>query len=142
MSSEITLPPPRATLAGCMWLPRIITKARLLQNRALPSEYEARFCHSTGVDAQFLHFFALTKEDVLLASRGNDEQVASWFRELASPRPSIISEWNYLAQNLGRPGFPMADRLPVALSTTYRHLNPSKISSVFEALEADESTSS
>jgi hypothetical protein len=142
MSFEITLPAPRATLAGCMWLPRIIAKARLLQNGALPSEYEARFCHPTGVDAQFLNFFALTKEDVLLASRGNDEQVASWFRDLASPRPSIISEWNYLAEHLGRPGFPMADRLPVALSTIYKHLDPSKINSVFEALEADEFTSS
>jgi hypothetical protein len=140
--ADITMPPAKPMSVIAKDMRRIITKARLLQNGALPSEYEARFCHSTGVDAQFLHFFALTKEDVLLASRGNDEQVASWFRELASPRPSIISEWNYLAQNLGRPGFPMADRLPVALSTIYKHLNPSKISSVFEALEANESTSS
>ena len=64
----ITLPPPRATLAGCMWLPRIIAKARLLQSGALPSEYETRFCHPTGVDAQFLKFFGLEKEDILSAA--------------------------------------------------------------------------
>ena len=134
----ITLPPPRATLAGCMWLPRIIAKARLLQSGALPSEYETRFCHPTGVDAQFLKFFGLEKEDILSAACGNDDQVGAWFGEITARRPSMISEWNHLAQNLGKPGFPMAERLPIALSTAYQHLDPSKISSVFEALEADE----
>ena len=122
-----------------MWLPRIIAKARLIQSGALPSEYEVRFCHPTGVNAQFLSFFGLKKEDALSASRGNDDEVGSWFGELTAQRPSIISEWNFLAENLGRPGFPMAERLPVALSTVYKHLDPSKITSVFEALEADES---
>jgi hypothetical protein len=122
-----------------MWLPRIIAKARLLQSGALPSEYEARFCHPAGVDAQFLNFFGLKKEDVILASRGSDDQVASWFGALTARRPAMISEWNHLAENFGRPGFPIAERLPVALSTVYRHLDASKISSVFEAIEADES---
>ena len=135
----ITLPPPRATLVGCMWLPRIIAKARLLQSGTLPSEYGARFCHPTGVDAQFLNFFGLEREDILSASRRNDDEIGSWFRELTAHRPSMVSEWNHLAENLGRPGFPMSERLPDALSTVYKHLDPSKISSVFEALEADES---
>ena len=134
----IALPPPRTTLAGCMWLPRIIAKARLIQSGALPAEYETRFCSPTGVDAQFLSFFGLKKEDVLSASRGNDDEVGFWFGELTAQRPSIISEWNSLAENLGRPRFPMAERLPVALSTVYAHLDRSKITSVFEALEADE----
>jgi hypothetical protein len=122
-----------------MWLPRIVAKARLLESGALPAEYAARFCHPTGVDARFLNFFGLKKEDVLLASRGNDDHVCSWFGEITAQRPSIISEWNHLAENLGRPGFPIAERLPIALSTVYKHLDPSKISSVFAALEADES---
>lgn len=122
-----------------MWLPRIITKARLLESGTLPSEYEARFCHSTGVDAQFLKFFGLEKEEILAVSRQEDDQVASWFFGITSEHPSMISEWNHLAENLGRPGFPMAERLPVALSTTYNHLDPATISSVFEAIEADES---
>jgi hypothetical protein len=57
----INLPSPRATLGGCMWLPRIIAKARLLESGALPAEYADRFCHPTGVDAQFLRFFELNR---------------------------------------------------------------------------------
>ena len=132
------LPTPRATLGGCMWLPRIIAKAKLIESGALPAEYAARFCHPTGVDAQFLAFFELEKEDVARASRGTDEQVASWFAKLTAANPSLIERWNELAQNLGRPGFPMAERLPIALATTYKHLEPSKFSSVFEVIEADE----
>jgi Domain of unknown function (DUF5069) len=132
------LPTPRATLGGCMWLPRIIAKARLIESGALPAEYAARFCHPTGVDAQFLTFFELEKKDVVRASRGTDEQVASWFGKLTAAGPSLIERWNELAQNLGRPGFPMAERLPIALATTYQHLEPSKFSSVFEVIEADE----
>jgi Domain of unknown function (DUF5069) len=134
----INLPSPRATLGGCMWLPRIIAKARLLESGALPAEYADRFCHPTGVDAQFLRFFELKQEDVKRASRGTDEQVASWFGKLPAAGPSLISQWNEVASNLGRPGFPMAERLPVALATTYKHLEPSKFSSVFEVIEADE----
>ena len=51
-----------------MWLPRIIAKARLLESGALPAEYADRFCHPTGVDAQFLRFFELKQEDVSRAS--------------------------------------------------------------------------
>ena len=121
-----------------MWLPRIIAKARLIDSGALPAEYAARFCHPTGVDAQFLRFFGLAKEDIIRASRGTDEQVVSWFGNLTTAQASRIAEWNALALNLGRPGFPMAERLPIALATTYQHLDPSKFSSVFEVIEADE----
>ena len=132
------LPPPRALLAGCMWLPRIIAKAKLLQSGALPPDYAARFCHLTGVDGQFVSFFGLTKSDILAAARLTDDAVALWFKEFAASRPGIISQWNELALNLGKTGFPMAERLPVALATFYQNLDPAKISSVFEAIEADE----
>ena len=89
-------------------------------------------------NAQFLRFFGLHREDVLRASRGTDEQVAAWFEAVTVLHPSLVSQWNNLAQNLGRPGFPMAERLPIALATTYQHLLPSKFSSVFEVIEADE----
>ena len=134
----INLPSPRASLGGCMWLPRIIAKARLLESGALPTEYADRFCHPTGVDAQFLRFFELQQQDINRASRGTDEQVASWFGKLTASRPSLIAQWNELAQNLGRSGFPMAERLPIALATTYKHLQSSKFSSVFEVIESDE----
>jgi Domain of unknown function (DUF5069) len=132
------LPMPRATLLGCMWLPRIIAKARLSESGALPPDYADRFCHPTGVDAHFLQFFGLQKEDIINVARGTDEQVASWFHSLTAGFPALIPDWNHLAQNLGRAGFPMAERLPIALATTYKHLESSKFSSVFEVIEADE----
>lgn len=134
----MSLPPPRAALAGCVWLPRILAKARRLEKGSLPPEYAARFCGANGVDEQFLHFFSLTREDILSAVALNDSAVVEWFLALPSAGPDRVAEWNHLAVNLGRPGFPMAERLPVALSTTYRHLDASGLSSVFEALEEDE----
>ena len=122
-----------------MWLPRILQKGRLILEGTLPAEYAERFCHATGVDSQFLDFFGLTKGDILDAAKLSDDGVAKWFVRLATPVK--IAEWNHVAENLGRPGFPMAERLPVALSTTYRHLDASSITSVFEALEADEKIS-
>jgi hypothetical protein len=58
------IPLPRDRLAGCVWLPRILAKARMLKTGNLPPEYEARFCHPTGVDGLFLPHFALTQEEI------------------------------------------------------------------------------
>lgn len=131
------LPGPRTQLAKCVWLPRIIAKARALARGELPPAYQMPFCHQLGVDGQFLSHFGLTREDIVRAAEGSDEEVASWF----SSRPGAaerIRAWNHLAVNLGRPGFPMAERLPTALSTTYKNVDPTTVSSVFEILEADE----
>lgn len=122
-----------------MWLPRILQKGRQICDASLPPEYAERFCHPTGVDNQFLTFFSLTKDDILDAAKLSHGEASQWFARQASPVK--IAEWNRLAENLGRPGFPMAERLPVALSTTYRHLDASKITSVFDALEADDKIS-
>jgi hypothetical protein len=132
------LPPPKAELAGCMWLPRIIAKARLLAAGRLPPDYENRFCHPSGVDGQFLGFFGLSRDEVALLASRPDEEIARWFTSREPGRPEKIQEWNRLAVNLGRPGFPMADRMPVAMSTTYKHLAHLKYEAVFEVLEADE----
>jgi hypothetical protein len=70
------LPPPTETLAGAVWLPRILAKARLLQRGVLPPDYEARFCHPNGVDGQFLSHFDLSREEVLSAAKLSDEEVA------------------------------------------------------------------
>ena len=43
-----------------------------------------------------------------------------------------------VAINLGRPGYPMAERFPVALATTYKHVDSHGLTTVFEVLEADE----
>lgn len=130
------LPGPRETLAGCVWLPRILAKARRLKAGDLPPEYEARFCHANGVDGLFLVHFGLTREDVLGAAALADAEVARWFQ--AGNRSERIAEWNRVAVNLGRPGFPMADRLAAGLATSYKHLDPKGLTTVFEVLEADE----
>jgi len=135
------LPSPREKLAGCVWLPRILTKARLTKSGALEAEYASRFCHPTGVDGQFISFFRLTKEDLLEACGGTDEEVATWFTSRKAGSASRIQEWNHVATNLGRPGFPMAERLPVALATAYGHLKDRHLETVFEVLDADEERS-
>ena len=65
-----------------------------------------------------------------------DVEVTAWF--LSRYRPEVIQEWNRIAVNMGRPGFPLAERLPVALATSYRHVNPEGITTIFEVLTADE----
>lgn len=132
------LPSPRAQWAGCIWLPRIIAKARLAKHDALEPEYAARFCHPTGVDGQFIGFFRLTKEELLAVCDSSDADIASWFRSLEAASEARIAEWNHIAVNLGRPGFPLAERLPIGLATTYKHLSGRKLETVFEVLEADE----
>jgi hypothetical protein len=130
------IPSPRETLAGCIWLPRILAKARLFKSGELPPEYAARFGHPGGVDGQFLNYFGLAREDMLAAADLPDDKVVAWFQSRYNT--DRIVEWNRIAVNLGRPGFPMAERLPVALATTYKHVNPEGITTVFEVLEADE----
>ena len=115
-----------------------MAKARLIKAGKLTPEYADRFCHPTGTDGQFLAFFKLAQEQVVAAADLNDEELARWFLDLPAAGGHRTAEWNHLAQNLGRPGFPMADRLPVALATTYRHLADKKLLTVFEILEADE----
>lgn len=133
----MNLPRPTDRLAGCVWLPRIIAKARLLAAGALPDDYVKRFCHASGVDGQFLRFFKLTKEDIVAQSRFGDDEVATWF--LSSPdRQGRVAEWNHLAVNLGRAGYPMAERFPIAVATIYKHLADRKLETVFAVLEADE----
>jgi hypothetical protein len=135
----MALPNPSDQLAGCVWLPRILAKARRLKRGTLPPDYEARFCHAGGVDGQFLSHFGLTREDMLQAADYTDAEAVAWF--LSHHRPETIQKWNHIAVNLGRPGFPLAERLPVALATVYKHVDPRGITSVFEALEADEKLS-
>jgi len=134
------IPSPRESLAGCVWLPRILAKARQLQNGALPPDYAARFCDPTGVDGQFLAHFTLTRDDVVRLARLPDAEVAAWF--LACNGAGRIEEWNRVALNLGRPGFPMAERFPVAASTSYKHVYAPGMTTVFELLEADDKSSS
>jgi hypothetical protein len=133
------LPRPSEKLAGCVWLPRILGKARALQGGTLPPEYAANFCHPKAVDGLFLAHFGLSREDILSAATGENDAVAKWF--LSRTTPEHVDAWNQTALNLGRPGYPMADRLASALATTYKNVAGRGLATVFEVLEADEAES-
>ena len=135
------LPAPRDQLGGCIWLPRILAKARMLQRGELPAEYEARFCQPTGVDGQFLSHFGLSREELLAVAGLPDQQVIEWFRSRTTGSREQIESWNHIAQNLGRPGYPMAERFPIAKATAYSHIDSRNMTTVFEVLEADETVS-
>lgn len=132
------LPAPHDRLADCIWLPRIVAKARCFLRGELPPEYEARFGHPTGVDGQFLGWFGLTRETLLGIVPQDDAGVITRFLALPGNGPAKIAEWNHVAVNLGRPGFPMEERLPVALATSYAHLAHLGIDNVLDVLAADE----
>lgn len=132
------LPPPEARIADCVFLPRIIAKARALKAGLLPHEYAERFGAPDAVDGLFLKFFSLRADQIVEAAELDDAAVAQWFTALPTGTAARISKWNHTALNLGRPGFPMAERLPVALSTKYRHLAGRGIKTIFEMLNADE----
>src|SRR5262245_23220156 len=57
---EMKLPSPAATLAGCVFLPRIIAKARAIKTGVLPEEYAVRFGAPDSIDGLFLAFFDLS----------------------------------------------------------------------------------
>lgn len=134
----MTLPSPEAALAGCVFLPRIIAKARALEAGVLPPEYAQRFGAPDSVDGLFLGFFGLRAEQIVAAAKRSDASVEQWFGSVPDATAQRIQQWNHTALNLGRPGFPMADRLPVALRTKYRHLAGREIETIFEMLKADE----
>ncbi|MGC4016927.1 MAG: DUF5069 domain-containing protein [Luteolibacter sp.] len=130
------LPSPYFTLAGCVWLPRILAKARLFAAGELPEDYAARFGHPTGVDGQFLNWFGLGRDEIVSAAAGTDLEVEEWFQVRFDNER--IANWNHVALNLGRPGFPMEERLPVAKATSYSHLDTTGVETVFEVLALDE----
>jgi hypothetical protein len=134
------LPPPEASLAGCVYLPRIIAKARALKAGVLPEEYAVRFGTADSVDGLFLAYFDLSAKQITEAAELSDASVEQWFAMVPSAGVQRVKEWNHKAVNFGRPGFPMAERLPIALSTKYRHLANRGIETIFEMLNADERT--
>lgn len=132
------LPSPYDKLANCVWLPRMLAKARLFERGQLPTEYAARFGNTGGVDSQFLAFFDIGEHELQEASALSDEQAEVWFASRVASSEARIREWNEIAVNLGRPGYPLADRFPVALQTTYRHIADQRPATIFEALVLDE----
>ena len=137
----MNIPAPKERLADCIWLPRILAKARMLERGELPAAYAERFCHPTGVDTIFLNYFHLTPDDIVTAAGKDDATVVAWFRSRPEGAPERIAKWNDTAVNLGRPGYPLAERFPVARETTYKHIDSRGMTTVFELLEADDKVS-
>ncbi len=136
--SVLKLPAPREKLAGCMWLPRIVAKARLLVAGKLPDDYVKRFGHVSGVDGYFLTHFRLTRDEIVAMASQPDAEIAGWFASRADGGEKRTAEWNHLAVNLGRAGFPLAERFPIAKTTIYKHVAQDSHATIFELLEADE----
>ena len=135
---SVPVPPPRTRLADCVWLPRILKKARLFREGLLPPEYAARFGVVDGVDRVFLTHFSLASDDILAVAPLADAEVITWFTTLASATPARIAEWNHIADNLGKPGFPLEARFPVGLATTYAHLAHRRPENILLMIEMDE----
>lgn len=137
---NLKIPAPRQKLAGCVWLPRILAKAKLLAEGKLPPEYAERFCHPTGIDQQFLNHLELTREQVVALAKLSQNEAVEAFLAAIHQDLQRIDRWNQVAENLGRKGFPLEERFPVALATTYKHLAATRqsFSTVFEVIEADE----
>lgn len=133
--AERRLPDPRERLAGCLWLPRVIAKARLVRAGGLPADYSERFCHPTSIDGQFLSFFGISREALLGVADATDAGVATWFTGLPAATPQRIAEWNRLAGNLGEPGLPLREPLPRAKAVAYRDVETEEIETVFELLQ-------
>lgn len=131
-------PRPADQLAGCVWLPRILGKARLIQQGSLPQSYVERFCHPSGVDGLFLAHFGLTKEEIVTIANESDEKAAAWFLSRIPNSTEQIASWNHVSLNFGKPGFPLADRLPMALTTKYQRVANRGLTTIFEVLEADD----
>jgi len=134
------LPLPRAQLAGCLWLPRFLAKARLHLAGKLEPAYARAFCAPTGVDGNFLRFFQLEQADVLagISASADDTAFVTWFRRQPGVSAEKIAAWNEIAVNLGRSGYPMEEHFQRALRTAYAHLTAKKPETVFAVLELDE----
>lgn len=133
---------PTALLAGCVWLPRFIDKARHHLAGTLGEEYIRPFCHPLATDGVFLAHFGLAKEEIIAVirdSQGDDAVVERWFLSRPSHTPERIAAWNELAPNIGKEGFPMRRGFLWALRHYYAGTAPDpRVDSVFTAIAFDE----
>ena len=113
----------------------------MLQRGELPADYAERFCHPTGVDSIFLNYFRLNRDEITAAASKTDEEAAAWFCSRPEGTPENIAKWNEIAVSMGRPGYPLAERFPVARETSYKHIDSRGMTTVFELLEADDKLS-
>lgn len=138
--SRVALRRPLDTLAGCVWLPRFIDKARLNFAGALPADYQRAFCSPLGIDGLFLAHFSLDREQTLAAIRRepSDAAVGQWFVAGLAEPPRMIQAWNELAPNIGKPGYPGHRTFCWGLKHIYGGCTDPRVDSGFNAIAWDE----
>ncbi len=132
---------PLEKLAGCYYLARFTHKIRLALAGELPEDYRPYLFHPHGVDTRFMNFFALTKEDMLeavKASGDDDAKMAAWFEQRTGLTEERRNDWNQLALNFGKQGYPMVKTLAWAKQNLLPRCTDPNIDTVFKAIEWDE----
>ncbi len=139
----MNLPLPKDTLANCCWLPRFVKKARLTLTDSLHSDYTRAFCHTLGVDYQFMKHFGLDKESFLKAvekAGDDDSAIAAWFLSLPGVTPDSIAAWNEASPCFGQPGKPMEKTFQVVVTRLYNIPADIGLTTVYDAIYWDEVT--
>ena len=138
----MTIRRPTDMLAGCVWLPRFIDKARHQQAGTLHADFVRPFCHPLATDGVFLSHFEIDKNEILRViadSKGSDEHVANWFQGRPQCTPEKVGEWNFLAPNIGRKGFPVHRGFLWVLKQYYGGVVPDpRVDTAFTAIAFDE----
>ena len=133
---------PTDVLAGCVWFPRLVDKARHHLAGSLAPDFVRPFCHPLATDGVFLDHFCIGKNEflgVVACSNGSDEFVAEWFGSLPSHTPEKVNAWNELAPNIGKEGFPVRRGFLWVLKEYYGGGAPDpRVDSAFTAIAYDE----
>src|SRR5438105_6021107 len=132
---------PFEKLAECYYLARFLDKIRLELIGQLSEDYRAYLFHPHGVDTKFLNCFGLTKEEMIEATKASgmdDSKMAAWFEERTGLSKEKRSNWNELAVNLGKQGYPMVKTLIWAKQNLMPRCTDPTIDTVFKAIEWDE----
>jgi len=113
----MTIRAPWDCLAGCAWLARLTDKTRLMCLGKLPPDYLMLLGHPRGIDGRFLKHFGLDKDTALevVSIQPDDNGVELWFRAQPGVTECSIENWNGLAPNLGRCGWPGERELAFAI---------------------------
>jgi len=136
----MTLRRPHDQLAGCVWLPRFIDKARQQQAGILPPDFQRAFGNALATDGAFLAHFKLTLNAALtvIGSASSDAEIAQWFLAQQGVTPATIAEWNTRAPLFGGPGQPGERTFRFALKTLYRGCDDPRVTNAFTAIAWDE----
>jgi hypothetical protein len=131
---------PEDKLAGCMWLPRFVDKARHHFAGTLAQDYQRAFCNPLGIDGVFFAHFALTKEEILAAIQReqSDAAIGAWFTSRSKSNEENVKAWNELAPNVGRPGFPGHRIFQWGMKHIYTDCTDPRVVSGFTVIAWDE----